>query len=51
MVVTGPVGKLFGNLESYSVDNQIHGLVSIEPGALVESSKPARRIRQVGRTL
>ena len=36
MVVTGPVGKLFGNLESYPVHNQIHGLVPIELYALVQ---------------
>ena len=36
MVVTGPVGKLFGNLESYPVHNQIHGLVPIELYALVK---------------
>ena len=35
MVVTGPVGKLFGNLESYLVHNQNHGLVLIELYALV----------------
>ena len=35
MVVTIPVGKLFGNLESYPVHNQIHGLVPIELYALV----------------
>ena len=35
MEVTGPVGKLFGNLESNSIHNQIHGLVPIELGALV----------------
>ena len=34
--VTGPVGKLFGNIESYPFHNQIHGLVPIEPYALVE---------------
>ena len=33
--MTGPVGKLFGNLESYPVHNQIHGLVPIELYALV----------------
>ena len=38
MVVTGPVKQLFGNLESYSVHNQIHGLVPIELGALVASN-------------
>ena len=36
MVVTGPVGKLFGNLESYPVHNRIHGLVPIELYALVK---------------
>ena len=35
MVVTGPVGKHFGNLESYPVHNQIHGLVLIESKSLV----------------
>ena len=35
MVVTGPVGKLIGNLESYPVHNQIHGLVLIESKSLV----------------
>ena len=36
MVVTGPVSKLFGNLVSYPVHNQIHGLVPIELYALVK---------------
>ena len=33
--MTGPVGKHFGNLESYQVHNQIHGLVLIESKSLV----------------
>ena len=33
--MTGPVGKHFGNLESYPVHNQIHGLVLIESKSLV----------------
>ena len=43
MVVTGPVGKLFGNLESYPVNNQIHGLVPIELYALVKVKFHATR--------
>ena len=39
MVVTGPVGKHFGNLESYPVHNQIHGLVLIESKSLVTLKK------------
>ena len=35
VVVTGPVGKHFGDLESYPVHNQIHGIVPIELYALV----------------
>ena len=35
MLVTGLVGKLFDNLKSYPVHNQIHGLVPIELYALV----------------
>ena len=35
VVVTGPVGKLFVNLESYLVHIQIHGLVPIKLYALV----------------
>ena len=35
MVVTGPVGKLFGILESYPVHNLIHALVHNELYALV----------------
>ena len=40
MVVTGPVGKHFGNLESYPVHNQIHGLVLIESKSLVKVKNP-----------
>ena len=39
MVVTGPVGKHFDNLEleSYPVHNQIYGLVLIESKSLVSN--------------
>ena len=35
LVVTVLVGKHFGNLESYPVQSQIHGLVLIESKSLV----------------
>ena len=37
MLVTGLVGKLFDNLKSYPVHNQIHGLVPIKLYALVKN--------------
>ena len=40
MIVTAPIGKHFGNLESYPVHNQIHGLVLIEAKSLVKVKNP-----------
>ena len=37
VLVTGLVGKLFDNLKSYPVHNQIHGLVPIKLYALVKN--------------
>ena len=45
MEVTGPVGKLFGNLES--VHNQIHGLVPIELVILIANNKTLSHLNPI----
>ena len=47
MVVTGPVGKHFGNLESYPVHNQINRVVLIESKSLVFNIIGADRYKNV----
>ena len=48
VVVTSPFGKLFGNLESHPVHNQIHGLVLNESKSLVWNFFSAKHIITVG---